>query len=262
MRCNVNYGYADRWSTRTRVTGRIACNNRVFGDPFFGRVKGCYYTNCRRYGRPHPTHTIQGMILNGVTGRLINKVASVTYRLGRRLLRPVVRHGRWIIKLGPGVYTETIYLKGFTKEIRLLRVNRSQTRRVVLNPKSSGWRTILTWNGKVIKDLDAMFRLGNNQVVSYAHMREVYHGGVVHLDVDSRDGKKPETISIKGAKKGKATFLVYNYSNEKQMQFARPRVALYKDGRLMKVFRPPKNHKGRYWYAFELNFSKNSFNAY
>ena len=39
----VAYGVNGRQSTRAGVTGSIACNNTVFGDPFFGMTKYCSY---------------------------------------------------------------------------------------------------------------------------------------------------------------------------------------------------------------------------
>ena len=44
--CTVQYGYGRRWATRYRVHRSIRCNNRVFGDPYFGVRKYCRIISC------------------------------------------------------------------------------------------------------------------------------------------------------------------------------------------------------------------------
>jgi hypothetical protein len=46
--CSVAYGSDSRWAQRHGLVGSIGCNNGVFGDPFWGRVKHCYYYDCKQ----------------------------------------------------------------------------------------------------------------------------------------------------------------------------------------------------------------------
>jgi hypothetical protein len=53
---NVRYGANGSYYYKT-VTGQVACNNNVWGDPIFGTVKACQYDSGGTVASPSPTPT-------------------------------------------------------------------------------------------------------------------------------------------------------------------------------------------------------------
>jgi hypothetical protein len=47
--CSIRYGSNGRWTTKVNQLGNVGCNNNVFGDPYRGRKKQCFYSNCRPF---------------------------------------------------------------------------------------------------------------------------------------------------------------------------------------------------------------------
>ena len=44
--CTISYGADLRWSNKSGLFGSIDCSNNVFGDPAYGTVKSCIYSDC------------------------------------------------------------------------------------------------------------------------------------------------------------------------------------------------------------------------
>jgi len=127
----VRYGIHGRYRVK-RKRGPVRCSNRVFGDPFRGRVKFCWYKSVKKRRRRRKSRTSARKARKKKRVRRCKCLAS---RRCKRVVRRVYRYKgckKWWPK--PGKYVGNTC--GYRKKIRC---NANGRRCVVINrPYLSG----------------------------------------------------------------------------------------------------------------------------
>jgi len=175
----------------------------------------------------------------------------------------VYEGGIYEVKFPRGTYKRIGSLKGYSessKEIPLTESSNetNSANTILLVPKIQGWTAVLTWND-VVQDLDIFSVSSGGEKVFY--QKKLSDDAKVSLDVDNRKGWGPETLSFKAISDGKYTIYVNNYSNEKVLQEAKPRVVLFRDGQQVSELRPDASTNAdlRFWKVYVLDAASNTF---
>jgi len=215
--------------------------------------------------------TIRGFIKDGTTNAMIPNVDFTNFKVdfvsaatsSKSYSAKMFDGGIYEVKLPPGTYKRIGSLKGYSESSKDVPLTESSNESnsantILLVPKIQGWTAVLTWND-VVLDLD-IFSISSGAERVY-YQKKISDDGKVSLDVDSRTGWGPETLSFKGISEGKFSIYVNNYSNEKPLQFALPRVVLFRDGQQVSEIRPDPstNPDLRYWKVYVIDASANSF---
>jgi len=214
--------------------------------------------------------TIRGFIKDGTTGNLIPNVDISNFKVdfatsSKSYPATIFEGGIYEVKLPPGTYRRIGSLKGYSessKDVTLTESSKetNSANTILLVPKIQGWTAVLTWNN-IVKDLDIFSMSSGNERVYY--QKKLSDDGKVSLDVDSRLGWGPETLSFKAISEGKFTIYVNNYSNERPLQYALPRVVLFHDGLQVAEQRPSPSDNAdlRYWKVYVIDANAGTFDV-
>jgi len=224
----------------------------------------CFGDNCVQ------SISIRGVVKNGTNNNLIPqqtlvsdniKVVFTSVTTSVSYTASLKEGSTYEIKLPPGIYKRVATLDGFSESSREIQITVTSDESNLANailfvPAIVGWNAILTWNDAV-QDLDIISVSSSGQIVNYN--KKVSDDQKVSLDVDSRKGWGPETLSFKGVQEGKYTIYVNNYSNEKPLSASNAKVILYRDGKTVADVKIPQDAQDRYWKVYEIDASSNSF---
>jgi large repetitive protein len=72
----VYYGAGSQWTARSAMSGAVACNNAVFGDPVYGTAKACYYVAAVKCASESGTCTVPA----GTTATVLYGANGTYYR--------------------------------------------------------------------------------------------------------------------------------------------------------------------------------------
>jgi hypothetical protein len=207
---------------------------------------------------PPKTFKVTGTLIDASTGKPITSHSTVTFTLGKKRVTAKVVNGYYSITLTNGHWSRTANAQGYTIDVRTVLVNGVDLHSSLpLSKKTTGWRIVLTWNGARVKDLDGFLEFDNGKAIHYQSQNVSVGNGTAHLDLDSRDGSLPETITIKHMSQGSAKFRVNNYSHEHDIGTSDARVMIYKNGKQMGVFKVLRSLKDDDWNVFTINFKNN-----
>lgn len=114
----------------------------------------------------------------------------------------------------------------------------------------------MSWNDSP-PDLDAHLIKNNEYHISYRDMKTVRDGSA-NLDIDSRSGYGPETITIRKLDaNANYNFYIHNYtdsnnSNSDRLSRSSATVRIFHQGNLIRTFRIPNGKKGTIWNVFNI----------
>jgi len=274
QQCTVNFGMGTKWTSKPNIVGSIACTDGVFGDPNYGIVKACYYSNCQPVSNPTPpTPTIfnvNGVVYDATTDQPIsadilqsgNLAVTYTDQSGKSF-PATVSNGAWLIQLPQGNYRRDVSLQGWSSVSSQIQINADvvfPASKVFMSQNIQGWRVVLSW-GAVPKDLDLHLVIPNGGgEVNYTTRSATIGNGLATLDHDTRTGFGPETITINGQVQGNNyIFYVFNYSNEAALSDSGAKVTVYNGNQqVTEVTVPQGSGTFRKWNVVSVNIDSQS----
>jgi hypothetical protein len=195
-------------------------------------------TTINRVPPPPATFQIKGEVIDATNGHHIVTEATVNYKSSTQNVSAKTVGGKYTVSLPAGTYTRTVSCNGYSTSTTAVGVVLSATHIVPLSPKFNGWRLILSWEGGSVKDLDSFIQYGD-KVIYYGNLQHMVGDGRISLDLDSRDGLRPETMTIEKINTGVAKFFVRNYSKEKTLSHSGAKVTIYKNGEQIREINIP-----------------------
>ncbi|MFC1585681.1 carboxypeptidase regulatory-like domain-containing protein [Fibrobacterota bacterium] len=159
-----------------------------------------------------------------------------------------------------GAYRVTVEKPGFITSVFSMEIMAGtlNLNRFSLSPEMdvSFIRIVLDW-GKKPKDLDAHFVKQGEYHISFRDKKN-YRDGIAVLDRDDKNGQGPETITVAIVDdKAEYEYYVHDFTNkkrpeEKQLSDSRACVKVYGQGKLLSVYKVPKDVKGNLWKVFTI----------
>lgn len=171
-----------------------------------------------------PQGTVQGSMVDATTGGMLEDV-TINFRQGDNVKEgdPVATttsntSGDITLDLPEDTYTMEFSKEGYTIEYMTVTITQGNTEDIgvkALSPTlgEGEWRIVLEW-GEEPADLDAHLETSSWHVWFSNPQATGSDGTEVNLDVDEREGKGPETITVSQMNPDeKYEFYVYNYSS-------------------------------------------------
>jgi hypothetical protein len=218
------------------------------------------------------TGTATGTVKDAFTGQGLSGV-SLSFRSGINVVSGTIAQsattntsGTYSVSLNAGYYTVTASKSGYvasSSPIYVVGGTTKSNQNISITPTvlTSDIRIILTW-GNAPADLDSHFTGDTNVVGQRFH---VYYGSKSYsdsstsasLDVDSRGGFGPETVTSQLRNSGVYRYSVHNFTNagnltSNALSLSNARVQIYRGSSLIAQYNVPTGQAGILWTVFEI----------
>ena len=245
-KCLDVYGWGTGDNVKLIQWGCHGGNNQRWKLRFLG-------TNASKLTRLPHRHLITGNVLDATNGNHVPAQATINYKSTTLNISVHTYGGKYAVSLPEGTYTRTVTCDGYSVSTTTVNIIIGTTHVISLSPKFDGWRFILTWEGSNNKDLDSFVQY-KDKIVYYGNLQHMVGKGRISLDLDSRDGLRPETISIEKITSGVAKYFVRNYSKEKPLSNSGAKVTIYKNGlQIKEILVPEKSGANNQWDVLDVN---------
>lgn len=218
-----------------------------------------------------PIYRISGYIKSAVTGQVVSSSnlqklhANVTFSSDTQTYVAAIDFNTSIysVNLPAGVYYRNGSIDSFINSTTTVNIttNTSESdnqNTIFFAPIFQGWRTVLTWNGSIDKDLDSYTRCPDKALVYYKQKNST--DSVVHLDVDSRDsGPETTQYNFKYTSNGVWAFYVQSFRKTVPLTSTQAKVTVFHgDRQISEVHITNKADVGaNYWHVFDLQINGN-----
>ena len=231
-------------------------NNPPF-DPFARLTPGTRPCALDPLPRPVPqggAAGVTGLVRSAVTGQ---GLAGATVSGGGQVTTTGADGAFTLTGLPSGLVPVTTSLDGYIPDSVdvTLAPDRVTNQVFALSPSlQSGQqlRVVLTW-GESPQDLDAHLWIpagsGGTTEVFYANPGALSGPPFAALDVDDRNGRGPETVTIGQLATGRCVYAVHNYSGETPIPSSGARVQVIQGSSVVQTFTPPAG-SGAWWHVF------------
>jgi hypothetical protein len=158
-------------------------------------------------------------------------------------------HSAYLVRLPIGEYRRVVRIANFSIMNQTFTItNRALEyfeKLIFLSPIFKGYRLVLTW-GDLPKDLDISVTLPNGEEINFDN--RVSKDGSVSIDIDSKNGFGPETISLLDIVPGTYKVHVAAFTNEKPLQESKAKLTIFRDSKLLNEYNVPSNGDTSYSY--------------
>ena len=240
-----------------------------------------YAENAKMVSRTSQIGTVNGEIVNAVTGQGITDTSYKVYKGWNITDGDVVASGNfessdYELELVSGNYTLEVAKDGFiTNYVNIaIQENLCMLQNITLSPENSGSldgnekeniRIVLTW-GETPEDLDShLFGPVQGDSDSLFHtafyQKNYYYDGklIANLDLDDTTSYGPETTTIYSvAEQGIYSYFVHDYTNKSknfstELSASGAKVQVYVGNTLYYTFNVPTGCEGTNWHVFDYN---------
>ena len=211
--------------------------------------------------------SVNGIITNALNGNSLSGV-SVKIRSGsNNKTGSVIKStstnssGNYSINLSNGSYTIEAQKDQFlTTYINISVTNSNVTASISMSPdniETNQIRIVLTWD-------DTPYDLDAHLTSSYGNVnfetKKVYNSNgdlAAELDIDKREGRGPETITISKPNDTTYTYMVHNYSaayhDDIPITSSNAHIVVYSGNRQIASYNAPTSGTGNMWTVFSIN---------
>jgi len=213
------------------------------------------------------TFTIRGLIMDSTNNMPVNSTnftINFVYSKDKSSTKAkIIKAGLYEVNLtGPGEYQIfTSGLKGYVEDVENHTISgpsneNNHKNTLFLTPEVKGWRFVLTW-GNAPLDLDAHVLTPTGEEIYFDNRLSKDKHTI--LDVDSRKGYGPETITIKDPSPGIYQYYVNRYSNEGPIQKSDAKVVVYSGNQKIREYHVPQTGDQKYedWHVFNFDAKAN-----